>query len=85
MLIRHHEERLAAVQAMLAKQPMSGFAVCCALFGTDLGIHQMRFAMSEALAHLIELVRRGQAVQITSDGMNGDPYGASATLIFAEK
>ncbi|MMZ66973.1 hypothetical protein D1872_295120 [compost metagenome] len=46
---------------------MSGFEVCAALFGTDLGIHQMRFAMSEALAHLVELVRRGRAVEEAAD------------------
>ncbi|GGF89589.1 MBL fold metallo-hydrolase [Paenibacillus aceti] len=68
MLLKHHEERLEVIAAMLAKQPLSGFAVCTGLFGTGLGIHQMRFAMSEALAHLVELERRGYAVQIPAEG-----------------
>lgn len=85
MLIQHHEERLETVQALLAKQPMSGFAVCSALFGTELGIHQMRFAMSEALAHLIELVRRGQAVQIPGDRISNASCGVIETYLFAEK
>lgn len=66
-LIAHHEERLAMIEALLARGEMSGFEVCAALFGTDLGIHQMRFAMSEALAHLVELVRRGRAVEEAAD------------------
>lgn len=31
------------------------------MFGGKLGIHQLRFAMSETLAHLVELVRRERA------------------------
>ncbi|MNE77081.1 hypothetical protein D3C80_1733660 [compost metagenome] len=39
---------------------MTGYEVCAVLFGNALGIHQMRFAMSEALAHVIELIRLGR-------------------------
>ena len=45
----------------------------------------MRFAMSEALAHLIELVRRGYVVQIPVDRVRDDSYGACETYLFAEK
>ncbi|MNW13626.1 hypothetical protein D3C71_2116280 [compost metagenome] len=45
---------------MLAKKPRTGYEVCELLFGNELGIHQMRFAMSEALAHLLELIRIGR-------------------------
>ncbi|MGZ7440680.1 MBL fold metallo-hydrolase [Paenibacillus sp. TH7-28] len=61
MLLEHHEERLARIEGLLKQRPHTGFEVCAALFGTDLGIHQMRFAMAETLAHLVELVRRGHA------------------------
>ncbi|MNW37519.1 putative metallo-hydrolase YflN [compost metagenome] len=66
LLIKHHEERLERIVNMLAEQAMTGYEVCAVLFGNELGIHQMRFAMSETLAHVIELIRLGQ-VQI-SDG-----------------
>ncbi|ASA26479.1 hypothetical protein B9T62_25550 [Paenibacillus donghaensis] len=62
-LLRHHEERLQQAEALLAAGPLSGFAVCEALFrGRVTSVHQLRFAMSEALAHLAELVRQERAV-----------------------
>ncbi|KKO54299.1 MBL fold metallo-hydrolase [Paenibacillus sp. DMB20] len=61
-LLAHHEERLDIIAGMLsAAGSLTAFEVCTALFGDKLGIHQMRFAMCEALAHLAELVRRGRA------------------------
>lgn len=63
----HHEERLAKIAAMLDGREQSGFDICAALFGTDYGIHQMRFAMAETLAHLYELVRRGTVRRAASD------------------
>lgn len=68
-LITHHEERLDTAEALLASGPLSGFAVCEVLFRSRVSsVHQMRFAMSETLAHLVELVRRERAVMIESDG-----------------
>ncbi|RCX19816.1 glyoxylase-like metal-dependent hydrolase (beta-lactamase superfamily II) [Fontibacillus phaseoli] len=69
-LLAHHEERLDRIEAILAERDVTGFDVCAALFGLELGIHQMRFAMSETLAHLTELVRRGRAAEI------GNPDGS---------
>lgn len=61
-LLAHHEERLDTVEALLASGPVSGFAVCEVLFRSRISsVHQMRFAMSETLAHLVELVRRERA------------------------
>lgn len=61
-LLLHHEERLTAISGMLsAAGGLTAFEVCVALFGDKLGIHQMRFAMCEALAHLDELVRQKRA------------------------
>ncbi|WP_342562710.1 MBL fold metallo-hydrolase [Paenibacillus sp. FSL R7-0345] len=63
-LLRHHEERLDTAAQLLAGGPQSGFAVCEALFRSRVtSAHQLRFAMSEALAHLAELVRRGRAAE----------------------
>lgn len=69
-LLAHHEERLDTAAALLTDGPLSGFAVCEILFRSRVSsVHQMRFAMSETLAHLVELVRRERAVMIESDGI----------------
>ena len=57
----HHEERLNQMERMIGEQPQTAFEVCIVLFGEKFGIHQMRFAMAETLAHLQELVRQGRA------------------------
>lgn len=68
LLIQHHEQRLLQMEQLLQNEPLTGFQVCSAVFGTKLGIHQMRFAMSETLAHLLELVRQGRASREESTG-----------------
>ncbi len=68
-LLAHHEERLDTAAALLASGPLSGFAVCDFLFRSRVtSVHQMRFAMSETLAHLEELVRRERTVMLEVDG-----------------
>lgn len=68
-LLRHHEERLDTAEALLQSGPLSGFAVCEALFrGRVTTAHQLRFAMAETLAHLAELVRRGRITAVGEDG-----------------
>ncbi|WP_339319142.1 MBL fold metallo-hydrolase [Paenibacillus sp. FSL R10-2734] len=68
-LLAHHEERLDTAAALLVSGPLSGFAVCEILFRSRVTtVHQMRFAMSETLAHLAELVRRERAVMLEVDG-----------------
>ncbi|RKN85363.1 MBL fold metallo-hydrolase [Paenibacillus ginsengarvi] len=53
-IVRHHEERLAIMEASLA-EPQTSYALCRAYFGDRLSIHQLRFALSETIAHLIYL------------------------------
>lgn len=75
-LLRHHEERLDTASRLLEGGPLSGFAVCQALFRSRVSsAHQMRFAMSETLAHLTELVRRERAAVL-------EPAG-DGTVLFA--
>ncbi|MGG4479131.1 MBL fold metallo-hydrolase [Paenibacillus illinoisensis] len=62
-LLAHHEERLQKMDEHIAERPSNGYDVCVSLFGDRLGTHQLRFAMSETLAHLQELIRRGHIVQ----------------------
>lgn len=67
-LLAHHEERLDTTEALLVEGPLSGFAVCEILFKRRVTtVHQMRFAMSETLAHLVELVRRERAMVIEDE------------------
>ncbi|MEK5061556.1 MULTISPECIES: MBL fold metallo-hydrolase [unclassified Paenibacillus] len=66
-LLKHHEERLDEMEGMLQEGEKTAFEVCVKLFGTKFGIHQMRFAMAETLAHLDELVRLGRAVMKLPD------------------
>ncbi|OZB91177.1 MBL fold metallo-hydrolase [Paenibacillus sp. XY044] len=66
-LLQHHEERLARVLELIQAGTATGFELCAALFGTQLGIHQMRFAMCETLAHTQELERRGQVKKVPGD------------------
>jgi glyoxylase-like metal-dependent hydrolase (beta-lactamase superfamily II) len=57
----HHAQRLRHMLGFL-REPQSAYAVCRAVFGDRLSLHQLRFAMAETLAHLVYLQRDGQAV-----------------------
>lgn len=63
ILLSHHEERLNRLEELLVAGPTTAFQLCIQLFSQKLTPHQMRFAMSETLAHLFELIRRGRATQ----------------------
>jgi len=65
-IIRHHEERLDAMIAGLDK-PCSSYELCRAYFGDRLSVHQLRFALSETIAHLIYLRDEGRVKETESD------------------
>lgn len=58
----HHARRLAGIVEMLLAEPKTGFALCEELFSSRLrdNPHNLRFAMSETLAHLNYLEQRGR-------------------------
>jgi len=62
-LIGHHEERLEGMRRLL-DQPKTAYEVCRLTFGDRLSLHQLRFALSETIAHLIWLRDAGQAEQV---------------------
>jgi len=62
----HHGMRLKLIASQL-HQPATAYDVCLAMFGERLSIHQLRFAMSETIAHLLYLERR-QYVQADQRG-----------------
>ncbi|WP_438444381.1 hypothetical protein [Gorillibacterium sp. sgz5001074] len=59
-LVVHHENRLEQIYGFLTEGPGNAYEVCIRLFGTRLSVHQMRFAMSETIAHLVHLERAGR-------------------------
>lgn len=68
-LIRHHDERCAALLAA-CQQPRSAGELLSTLFPRELDTHQVMFAMGEAIAHLNHLAARQEVQQVTgSDGI----------------
>jgi glyoxylase-like metal-dependent hydrolase (beta-lactamase superfamily II) len=59
----HHDERLVEVLAACAT-PQTAADIVPVLFKRALDLHQMTFAMGEALAHLHTLWRRGQVQRV---------------------
>ncbi|MFC0333244.1 MBL fold metallo-hydrolase [Paenibacillus sepulcri] len=70
-LLLHHERRLAQIASLLEAEPCSGYDLCQRLFGARISgnTHNLRFAMSETLAHLFHLENRGQIHSRTRNGM----------------
>jgi glyoxylase-like metal-dependent hydrolase (beta-lactamase superfamily II) len=56
----HHRERLAEVLSACANAPCSGADIVPLMFRPGLDLHQMTFAIGEAVAHLHMLWHRGQ-------------------------
>ena len=68
-LKQHHDERLAETLAACV-QPAHAREIIPVLFRRELDIHQMTFAMGEAIAHLNYLLRRGKLHrQLCDDGV----------------
>ncbi len=66
----HHEARLAEVRAACAEKPHSAADIVPLMFKRQLDIHQLTFAMGEALAHLHVLWLEGELKrQFDSDGV----------------
>jgi glyoxylase-like metal-dependent hydrolase (beta-lactamase superfamily II) len=60
---QHHAERLAVMEAACGSGT-TAWEVCERVFTpATLTIHQVRFAMSETLAHLVYLQRQGRVVR----------------------
>jgi len=66
-LIDHHRERLEETLAACAA-PATAHEVMQAMFTRTLDVHQTRFAVGEAIAHLNHLVRQGRMVRERGEG-----------------
>ena len=68
-LIAHHDARLADTLGA-CKKPATAREIVPVLFKRELDIHQLTFAMGEAIAHLNYLLRRGKLHrQLCDDGV----------------
>ncbi|MEK3720892.1 MBL fold metallo-hydrolase [Paenibacillus sp. FSL H8-0034] len=68
-LIDHHEARLATMRQALIAEPRTTYEVCREAFGERLTLHQLRFALSETLAHLIYLLDTGDLKRSDQEGI----------------
>ncbi len=59
----HHEARLGEVLAACAADPVTAADLLPVLFRRELDLHQLRFAMGEAIAHLNHLWHQGRVVR----------------------
>jgi glyoxylase-like metal-dependent hydrolase (beta-lactamase superfamily II) len=59
----HHDLRLAKTIAVLETGAETPYDVSLGLWPKDFGMHERRFALAEALAHLIRLRTTGRAVE----------------------
>jgi glyoxylase-like metal-dependent hydrolase (beta-lactamase superfamily II) len=69
-LQNHHTDRLAEVMQACATKPCSGADIVPIMFKRELDLHQMTFAMGEAVAHLHMLWFEDKLVrQLCPDGI----------------
>jgi len=69
-IIAHHERRLERIeQHVIEHHEIDAFSCCEWVFGTHLRLnaHNMRFALTEIIAHLEELVRQGRINSMWKD------------------
>jgi glyoxylase-like metal-dependent hydrolase (beta-lactamase superfamily II) len=68
-LLEHHERRLVKMADIIGDEERSAFEVCELLFSPRLrsNAHQLRFALAETIAHIIQMERRGIVVRIESE------------------
>jgi glyoxylase-like metal-dependent hydrolase (beta-lactamase superfamily II) len=60
----HHDRRLDSTEAALRAGAVSTYEVSMRLWGPHLGMHEQRFALAEALAHLVYLTELGRASEL---------------------
>ncbi|WP_239615161.1 MBL fold metallo-hydrolase [Cohnella mopanensis] len=67
-LLEHHERRLLRMAELIGDEERTAFDVCELLFGVRLrgNTHNLRFALAETIAHLVQLEKRGLLVKVES-------------------
>ncbi|AZN40246.1 MBL fold metallo-hydrolase [Paenibacillus albus] len=69
-LIAHHERRLTHMYSLIQSGANTGYTLCMQLFGERIAgnTHNLRFAMSETLAHMFHLEKHGRIERSSQDG-----------------
>jgi glyoxylase-like metal-dependent hydrolase (beta-lactamase superfamily II) len=68
-LVSHHETRLELMRQAMVAEPRTAYYVCRDTFGEKLTLHQLRFAISETLAHLLYLEEQGLLKRSDQEGI----------------
>jgi glyoxylase-like metal-dependent hydrolase (beta-lactamase superfamily II) len=73
-LLEHHEHRLLKIAELIGEENKSAFEICELLFSSRLrsNAHQLRFALAETIAHLIQLEKRGIIIRSNAQSL---PHG----------
>lgn len=69
-LEEHHRHRLELIKEAVGDNGATVFEVSGKLFSGDLSLHEVRFALTETLAHLAYLEKRGHLRVIRQNGRN---------------
>lgn len=67
-LLDHHRERLSRISD-LANSGATAYQICESLFGTSLTVHEIRFALTETLAHLAYLESKSEVYSRQEQGI----------------
>ncbi|MFZ5631487.1 MAG: MBL fold metallo-hydrolase [Bacillota bacterium] len=65
-LEEHHRDRLNVIKRATSRGA-SAYQACMDVFGSGLSLHEMRFALTETMAHLVYLEKRGE-LRLNLDG-----------------
>ena len=60
-ILEHHRIRLDVHEEVLRAGTLTSYEVAERVWGTMLAVHELRFALSEAISHLVRLARLGRA------------------------
>jgi len=63
-ILLHHRVRLDVHEEALRAGMVTTYEVAQRVWGTGLGVHELRFALGEAISHLVRLDRLGRAREI---------------------
>ena len=64
-ILQHHRVRLDVHEEVLRAGTLTSYEVAERVWGTGLAVHELRFALSEAISHLVRLSRLGRAQEVT--------------------
>lgn len=64
-ILEHHRVRLDVHEEALRAGMITSYDVVERIWGTQLTVHELRFALGEAISHLVRLARLGRATEVS--------------------